>query len=195
MEFTGKISGIGIDYNSKKFNLSLAVNENIAAEYEKLKDCEKVQVTIKKYRKKRSLDANAYYWTLINKLSNTLNVSSSFTHNIMLRRYGQLEIIGGKRVHLVLPDTDEGSQKADEADTYHIKPTSEVKTGKDGEAFRTYVMLRGSSTYDTKEMYTLINGIVSECKQVGIETMTPDQLTEMLRLYDQNLRKRNEKNA
>jgi hypothetical protein len=34
----------------------------------------------------------------------------------------------------------------------------------------------GSSTYNTKEMSVLIDGVVSECKELGIETMTPDEL-------------------
>ena len=73
---------------------------------------------------------------------------------------------------------------------YHIKPTSEVKETQSGRRFRTYVMLRGSSTYDTAEMSALINGLVEECKDLGIETMTPQELDRMMDLYDQNRRKR-----
>lgn len=51
-------------------------------------------------------------------------------------------------------------------------------------------MLRGSSTYDTAEMSTLINGLVEECKDLGIETMTPQELERMMALYEQNRRKR-----
>ena len=50
-------------------------------------------------------------------------------------------------------------------------------------------MLRGSSTYDTREMSDLINGLVSECREMGIETMTPDQLAEMMALYEQHRKK------
>ena len=39
--------------------------------------------------------------------------------NILLRRYGQPEVIDGKMIYLVLPDTDQGARKADEAETYH----------------------------------------------------------------------------
>ena len=57
---------------------------------------------------------------------------------------------------------------------------------RDGAAFRAYIMLRGSSTYDTREMSELINGLVSECREMGIETMTPDQLAEMMALHEQH---------
>ena len=147
---------------------------------------------MKQWRDKRSLDANAYYWVLVAKLGDKLNLSKPHLHNILLRRYGQPEVIDGKMIYLVLPDTDQGARKADEAETYHIKPTSEVKTGRNGERFRTYVMLRGSSTYNTEEMAHLIDGLVSECKEAGIETATPEELSRMLELYEANQKRRGE---
>ena len=42
------------------------------------------------------------------------------------------------------------------------------------------MMLRGSSDYDTKEMSVLINGLVEECKEQGIETIPPDELRRIL---------------
>ena len=151
----------------------------------KLYDC-----IIKEHREKRSLDANAYYWVLVAKLGDKLNLSKPHLHNILLRRYGQPAIIDGKMIYLVLPDSDQGARAADEAETFHIKPTSEVKTGRDGERFRTYVMLRGSSTYNTEEMAHLIDGLVSECKEVGIETAAPEELSRMLELYEANRKRK-----
>ncbi len=139
----------------------------------------KYAVEIKEHREKRSLDANAYYWVLLGKLHKALKISSSYCHNLMLRRYGTLERFDEKPVYLVVPDTDEAAAKADEADTYHIKPTSSVRTGKDGKSYRTYMLLRGSHDYNTEEMSALIDGIVEECKQVGIETLTPLELERM----------------
>ena len=75
-------------------------------------------------------------------------------------------------------------RKAVSLSLIHI--SSEVKQARDGAAFRTYIMLRGSSTYDTREMSELINGLVSECREMGIETMTPDQLAEMMALHEQH---------
>ena len=132
--------------------------------------------TLEVKRKKRSLDANSYYWCLLGKLAEALHISTCAAHNLMLRRYGQLEMMDGKLVYLVVPDTEEAENKALEAETYHIKPTSQTKQGRDGLDYRTYMMLRGSSTYDTKEMAALIDGIVGECRQVGIETLPPDKL-------------------
>jgi hypothetical protein len=139
-----------------------------------------VALKVTKYNEKRSLDANAYYWLLIGKLSKVQNISTTYCHNIMLRRYGVLEEIDGKPVYLVIPDTDEAEKKADEAETYHIKPTSNVREGNDGKMYRTYMLLKGSSQYDTAEMSRLISGLVDECRQCGIETLTPAELASMM---------------
>lgn len=142
-----------------------------------------LSVELKKYRKKRSLDANAYYWQLIGKLADKLSQSTEYLHNHMLRCYGQIEVIDDQGVYIVIPDTDAAQKMVDEAETFHLKPTSQVKLGKDGIMYRTYMMLRGSSSYDTKEMSTLIDGLVGECKEQGIETLTPAELERMMEAY------------
>ena len=51
-------------------------------------------------------------------------------------------------------------------------------------------MLAGSSTYDKKEMSELINGLVTECKELGIETLPPEELARMMAEYEENHRKK-----
>ena len=130
-------------------------------------------VEIKEYRKKRSLNQNALYWQILTQFAEALNMSNARAHNLMLRRYGQLERYGDKLVYIVLPDTEDAEKKADEAESYHLKPTSQVKEGKDGISYRTYLLIRGSSTYDTKEMTRLLDGLLDECKQAELEVLTP----------------------
>ena len=79
----------------------------------------------------------------------------------------------------MLPDTEEAENEAYELETVHIKPTSQVKQGKDGKTYRAYYVLRGSSDYDSREMSILIDGTISDCQEVGIETMTPDELLRL----------------
>lgn len=126
-------------------------------------------VEIKEKKKKRSLDQNALYWAVLTQVARKLNISNPRCHNLMLRRYGVPERYGDQAVYVVLPDTEEASEKAAEAETYHLKPTSQVKAGKDGNNYRTYLLLRGSSTYDSSEMSRLVNGMLDEAKELGIE--------------------------
>lgn len=65
-----------------------------------------------------------------------------------------------------------------------MKPTSQVKLGTKNQMFRTYVMIRGSSTYDTKEMSILLDELIQEAQNLGIETLTPAELEE-IRQYEQ----------
>ena len=58
--------------------------------------------------------------------------------------------------------------------------------GNDGIAYRTYIVLRGSSEYDSKEMSRLIEGLVETAKEQGIETLTPDELRKLRYMENQN---------
>ena len=139
---------------------------------------------ISEHKEKRSLTSNSYYWVLLSKLADKLRLSKSCVHNMMLRSYGQIEVLDGKGVYIVVPDTEEAEKTALSADTYHIKPTSQVKKGNDGIMYRTYMLLRGSSTYNTKEMSILLDGLIAEAKEQGIETLPPHEL-ERMRAYEE----------
>lgn len=183
MKFTGEIQSITKDWQKDKFIVSFTMNESLPVDEVNSLMGEKLNVEAKKWRQKRSLDANSYYWQLVNKIAEVSNVSMPFVHNRNLRRYGQLEMIDGKAIYTVLPDTKEAENKIEESEMYHLKPTTQVKMGKDGVMYRTYMMLRGSSSFDTKEMSVLIDGVVSEAKAMGIETLPPNEIERMKALW------------
>lgn len=192
MKFTGKISGIG---RTLKGTLTVTLESDMTdpAGILGLSQADKLDVEIKKHREKRSLDANAYYWLLCSRLAEALHVSKPYMHNYLMRRYGQIELIGGQAVYIIIPDTDEAREKVDEEQLYHLKPTAQVKEGKDGVMYRTYMMLKGSSAYDTKEMSDLIEGLIGECKQMGIETLQPEELERMMAAYGKKIEKRTDR--
>lgn len=138
-------------------------------------DC---QYEVREHHEKRSINANSYYWALIAKLAPKIPLSTTQLHNRIIRDYGQREFIEGRVVNVVIPDTEDAEEKALSAETYHIKPTSQVING-----YRNYVMMRGSSTYDTKEMSILLDGLVEECRQAKIDTMTQEEM-EKLKGYE-----------
>lgn len=144
-----------------------------------------LDIKLKQHREKRSISQNLYYWSLIGQIAAALRISNPHAHNIMLRRYGQLALYGETAAYVILPDTDAAAREADESETFHVKPTSEVKTGKDGKMYRTYLLMRGSSEYDTAEMTRLIDGAIREAQELGIETETPEQKEKMRSLWEQ----------
>lgn len=138
-------------------------------------DGKEYSVEIKEYKSKRGLSTNAMYWAYLNKLAGVLHTSSPELHNIMLRRYGQVERYGEQLVYIVISDNDDAEKKALQAETYHIKPTSQVKQGKDGVMYRTYILLRGSSTYNKSEFSALLDGLLDECREAGIAVISESE--------------------
>lgn len=178
MRFTGDLRKPLIDCDTMRPLIIFSPNEDFSQAYEELKDCKNLSLEIKKYRRKRSLDANAYYWVLIGKLAKVLHLSNPELHNMMLCKYGQPELFDGKTVYTTIPDTESSEKKVANAMDYHLKPTSQVREGNDGVMYRTYKLLRGSSTYNSEEMARLIDGLIGCCKDAGIpdaEIATPDE--------------------
>ena len=180
---TGKIHSVAFTADGKPL-ITFEVNEGQPGlkAAQKFKECPKINIKLSEHKEGRSLSANAYYWLLIGKLAKALNISTSYCHNVMLRRYGVLETVDDTPIYLMIQDTDEATRKADEAEKYHIKPTSHVRTGTDGKVYRTYMMLKGSHEYDTAEMAALISGLRDECVQCGIPVETPDEIANLLSL-------------
>ena len=124
---------------------------------------------IKKYRKKRSLNANAYAWALITKIANAMRISKEECYLNMLKHYGQSEIIS------VLSEIDiSGYVK------YYEPIGRAFLQGKD---FTHYKVYKGSSEYDTREMSILIDGIVQECKNLDIETMPETEIKRLVEIW------------
>ena len=143
------------------------------------------------HKEKRSLNSNAYYWTLIGKVADKLRISKSRLHNDMIRHFGQRMLVDDKPVIVYIPDTEESENTAMESDTVHLKQTSAVLEGNDGITYRAWVMMRGSSDYNSSEMAILVSGIVQEAQQLGIETLTPRELEEMRLLEKQAEERKN----
>lgn len=190
MEVSGKYAGIFRNFENNKSIISFEINEIVTPEMiekistkDKKGNFPKLKICFDIFREKRSLDANAYYWQLLSKLAPKLHISTAFLHNQYLRKLSLLELIDGQAMRIVIPETEEAEKKVDEAEKYHLKPTSQVKAGNDGLAYRTYVMLRGSHTFDSKEMSQLIDLAVWDAKEQGIETIPPDELKGMLERY------------
>lgn len=66
MKFTGTVSDVSIDFKTQKPKITFIMNEKSAlSELDEIKDLDKLSIEAKKYRQKRSLDANSYCWLLI----------------------------------------------------------------------------------------------------------------------------------
>lgn len=140
---------------------------------------ENTEWEVRPYRKARTRQQNAYYWALLTQVADRMRISKTEAHNRMLRDYGQLEIVEGEVLYVMVPDTDAGERKTLSDAKYHLRPTSQVRPGDGDHGYRAYQLLRGSSSYNTAEMSVLLDGLIQEAKNLGIETATPDEIARM----------------
>ena len=143
-----------------------------------------LDVTFKVHRKHRSLDANAYYWAMVNKMAEKLQSSNEEVHRRQLERYGTFEMNeDGVARWVVVP---EGKIEMYLLDTGHIVNLS-TKSGKPLVG-HVCIVIKGSHEYNSKEMATLIDGTLSDCHDLGIETIDEVQKEKMIeewgRRYD-----------
>lgn len=137
---------------------------------------------LQEHKEKRSLTQNAYYWKLageVAKKSIKYGANINEIHNRNLRELGLREYINDQPIVIYIPDTEKAEKTALNAESYHLKPTSQTRTGKDGTVFRCYVMLRGSHTFNTEEMSALVDLMIQEAVAVGVEVISPRELAQM----------------
>lgn len=185
MKMRGRLKEIMQDVLNGGFIISFHV-QAVPSGVETLREESDLAISLKKWREHRSLSANAYYWVLVGKLSELTGQPNAVIHNLLLRRYGVAEIVGGQLLTVMVPDTDEAERETLEKEIYHLKPTSKLKEGKDGRMFRAYILLKGSSDFDTKEMARLIDGTIEECKEVGIDTLSTEEVRRMMEDYEKH---------
>jgi len=129
-------------------------------------------IKIEKHRNKRSLDANAYSWVLQNEISNVLRKSKEEVHFEMLKSYGQRDYI---------------SMLANINPNDYFKYYEEQGIFKNnGNTFKSYLVYKGTSQYDSKEMSIFIDGLVQEAQQLGIETLSEIELKNMIKEMEKN---------
>lgn len=124
---------------------------------------------IKEHKNRRSLNANAYAWLLIGKIADHLRASKDDIYLLMLKRYGQSEVIS------VVSEVDLRG---------YCKYYSEIgRTFLQGKEFIHYKIYKGSSEMDAREMAILIDGIIDEAEGMGIQTLPPDEVERMKALW------------
>ena len=177
MKITGKIAGANIGFMTKKPQLTLEVNE-MQAFMQLLDDmggCEKLSIEIKPFRPRRSLDANAYAWVLMDRLAEKMAMSKVDIYREYVKNIG-----GNSEIVCV---QDKAVDKLCEAwESKGIGWQTETFESK-LEGCTNVILYYGSSTYDTAQMSRLLDLIIQDCKQLDIPTETPDMIARMKSLW------------
>lgn len=174
MKVTGRCTGLTKDFGTGKYNITLEINEpdKVTEEYDRIKGISVLDIEIKKHRKKRSLDANAYSWVLLTKIADVIHSSKEEVYESKLIDYGQPLLDKNGPVTVSLPEDVNpailGLHLKYEGTKYDLNTSTAV-----------YKVYRGQSDYNTQEMSIFIDGLVQDAKELGIETLTPDGLERM----------------
>lgn len=165
----GRITDFSIGLDGRQ-RITVSVDGDFRETYNDLRDAE-IDMTLKKFRQKRSLDSNAYAWVLIDKLAAALRLTKEEVYREAIRG------IGGVSETVCVKDA--AVDRLVEGWKHNGLGwfTDTVKSKIPG--CTNVVLYYGSSVYDTKQMSALIDVIVTEAKAQGIETLTPEQLAAM----------------
>ena len=177
MRVSGRIAGASISLTNKP-QLTLEVNE--LNDFKQLVDdmngCEKLSIEIKPYRARRSLDANAYFFVLADKLAEKLGTTKEEIYRNAIKEIGGVsETVCVK--NQAVERLCEGWRNQGlgwQTDTFPSKL----------DGCTNVILYYGSSTYDSAQMSRLISNIVQDCQAVGIETRTPDEIANLLSLWE-----------
>lgn len=130
-------------------------------------------LTIKEHRKKRSLDANAYAWVLINKLAEAMRIPPVEVYRQAIQN------VGGN--YEVIPIKEEAAD--------HFKriweekglgwPVDDMGASKIP-GYRNLRCYYGSSTFSVQQMQVFTENLAQDCKALDIETMTPEKLALLM---------------
>lgn len=155
-------------------HLTFELDGDFRQQYDELKDGD-VELTVKRFRQKRSLDANALAWVLIDKIAQRMRMTTVDVYRDHIRH------IGGVSETVCVQDRAVDKLTA---------AWSKNGLGWQTETFPSKIpgctnvtLFYGSSTYDTAQMSALIDALVQTCKTLGIETMPEEQLKSLMEAY------------
>jgi hypothetical protein len=173
MKVTGRIVGANIDFRTNKPTLTLEINElnDFKCIVDDLKDKDKLSIEVKPYRQKRSLDANAYFWVLCDKLAEKLHKGKTEIYREYIKDIGGVSETVCVKNAAVQRLCDGWSKNGIGWQTETFESKLEGCTN--------VVLYYGSSTFSTSQMSALLDLIIQDCHDQGIVTETPNQIAEM----------------
>lgn len=140
--------------------------------YDELRAAEKLSIKVGKYKQKRSLDANAYCFALIGKIAEKTNVPKEEVYRKAVKEIGgnyDVVCVQDKALE-ALCESWKSMGLGWQTDTFPSKI----------DGCTNVALYYGSSTYDVPTMSRLIDNIVQDCKALGIETKSSEELESLL---------------
>lgn len=162
----GRIIDFSMSFGGKQ-RITLELDTDFREGYEALKDSV-VEIMIKKWRAKRSKDANAYFHVLVNQIAMARGLSDDEVKRDLVTQYGAIAVQDGYKVGFKLPAS---------VDVETIYPYTRMykQVEENGMLMNCYLVFKQTRYMDTKEMAHLIDGAIQVAQELGIDTDTPEQ--------------------
>jgi len=178
MEATGTLEEISIDYKTNKAKISFLINDkNKISTIEELKGL-KLKISVKRDIKKRSLNANNYFWKLLQELCELAEIGTIEEYR---RRIKELGIFRRFKIEKENVKTFE-NMWTNQGVAWFCEISDTEIIGKT--EFKIINAYYGSSSFNSKQMSRLINDLVEDCKVYGIEIKTQSEINSLLESWD-----------
>lgn len=178
MQTTGIITNLDIDYETRKPKISVVLDTNEISIVEQLKNENKLNIEMKKWYKKRSLDANSYCWVICDLIAKELSKNGITTKEEIYR--DAILQVGTFEPFIVQEKTFENFKRIWEKQGLGFLVQEVSRKDKCVKVNCYY----GSSTYDSKEMSLLIEILVQLAKSLNIETKSKAEIDSLLKEWD-----------
>lgn len=163
MDFVGELKDITRSFDGKTV-ISYEIDGITHEQADRLASMGKARITLKKHRNRRSLDANALLWACIGQIAEVLQADKWDVYLQMLKRYGQYTYV------VVKPNVvDEFREQWRETEI-----VGEINVN--GRKAIQMLCYFGSSTYNSKEFSVLIDGVLSEMDDMGLDKPLPSDI-------------------
>lgn len=116
---------------------------------------------VKEYKNKRNKNQNAKYWKLLYELAKKLNISIEQLHFQMLKDFSvryNISVPYGQKLRGIKYNDKIGVRKSESGQLWDI-----------------YMVYTPSHELNTSEFAFLMTGLIQECEQQGIDTVSPDE--------------------
>lgn len=154
--------------------LTIELDSDFRAQWDDLHD-QDIDVTVSRHKEKRSLDANAYAWVLIDKIAEKKHLTKTEVYQHAIREIGGVSDIVCIQNKALNRFRKQWNKKG-------LGYQTEIMDSKIP-GCTVVILYYGSSCYDTAQMSSLIDALVQDAQSIGIETRTPEQIRELLEKY------------
>lgn len=172
METKGKLKSVTKDLITGGYEIAFNISY-LPSDLEELSGCDALDITAKRHREKRSKNANALLWECLGRMAAELRADKWDIYLKMLKRYGSYTYVCVKPKAVDMMKRQ--WRECEEVGVIDINGTPAVQM----------ICYYGSSTYDSKQFSVLLDGVISEMEEMGLETPTSEQMRRSLEQWEQ----------